>query len=436
MSKSKVRISQCMIVKNEEKNIERALSWGRPVMWEQIVVDTGSTDRTAEIARQMGAKVYEFPWNDDFAAAKNYAIERCKGDWIAMLDADEYMQPEDRDKLPELMAQADQRQLDVLSADLQQVREDGTSFSSSTLVRFFRNVPELRYRRRIHEQLEAVTGRELRWGDAVAELAVFHTGYQKAVLKDKKKNERNKKLILAELKDHPDDHEMMGYMGDEYLSDEDRVKAAVWYGRAVEHMPERLGNYDSRSAATLANYLMILTESEDLGWRELYETAVEKMPMEADFDYIAGRFFASQGQADQAVSHLEAALEKLETYGRNNRAMCLTRDLLGTYDLLVRCCYEAGQLEKSMSYGVTYLKYDRYNMAVLSRMLKVLLPDGGRRAGENQAVLEFFSKLYDFSGLKDRLFLVKTARMSDCGGFGDYGADHLFTPEERALLRV
>lgn len=72
----KIRISQCMIVKDEEKNIERALSWGKDIMWEQIVVDTGSTDRTAELARKAGAKVCYFPWTDDFAAAKNYAIEQ------------------------------------------------------------------------------------------------------------------------------------------------------------------------------------------------------------------------------------------------------------------------------------------------------------------------------------------------------------------------
>ena len=75
-------ISQCMIVKNEESNIERALSWGKGSVSEQIVVDTGSTDRTVEIARNMGTKVYEFPWIDDFAAAKNYAISKANYEWI------------------------------------------------------------------------------------------------------------------------------------------------------------------------------------------------------------------------------------------------------------------------------------------------------------------------------------------------------------------
>ena len=81
------RISQCLIVKNEENNIEKALSWGKGIVSEQIVVDTGSTDRTVEIAKQMGAAVYEFQWIDDFAAAKNFAISKAKYEWIAFLDA-------------------------------------------------------------------------------------------------------------------------------------------------------------------------------------------------------------------------------------------------------------------------------------------------------------------------------------------------------------
>ena len=69
----KIQISQCMIVKNEEKNIERALSWGREIVCEQIVVDTGSTDRTVELASAMVKEggIYHIPWQDDFAAAKN-----------------------------------------------------------------------------------------------------------------------------------------------------------------------------------------------------------------------------------------------------------------------------------------------------------------------------------------------------------------------------
>lgn len=90
-----------------------------------------------------------------------------------------------------------------------------------------------------------------------------------------------------------------------------------------------------------------------------------------------------------------------------------------------------------MSYGVTCLKYEKFNMAVLSRILRTLLPGGGRDSEEeNRAVLEFFSRLYDFSSLKDRLFLIKSAQMSDCGMFASYTASALFTPEEREQLKL
>ena len=111
-----IRISQCMIVKNEEKNIERALSWGRDVVWEQIVVDTGSTDHTVEIAKRMGARLFHFDWIDDFAAAKNYAIEKAGGDWIAFLDADEYLSEEDAKKLPLLLNELSRREYNALIA--------------------------------------------------------------------------------------------------------------------------------------------------------------------------------------------------------------------------------------------------------------------------------------------------------------------------------
>ena len=116
MSKrTRARISQCMIVKNEEKNIEKALSWGKGVVSEQIVVDTGSTDRTVELAEKMGAKVYHFEWIDDFSAAKNFAISKAKYEWVALLDADEYFSEEDAKKLLFYIRQLNDTKYDIIA---------------------------------------------------------------------------------------------------------------------------------------------------------------------------------------------------------------------------------------------------------------------------------------------------------------------------------
>lgn len=436
----KVRISQCMIVKNEERNIEKALSWGKAVMWEQIVVDTGSTDRTVELAQKLGAKVFYFPWKDDFSAAKNFAISKARGEWIAFLDADEYMEPGDALKMAEVIERISGDGFDGVSTGCQQIDDEGRIFASGTQIRFFRNQSDVRYRRRIHEQLESITGRELRVGDVTRELSVFHTGYQNAEIEGKNKNERNRRLILEELREKPDNYEMMGYMGDECLGDGEKAEAEQWYRRAVEFMPLTLKSYDQRSAVTFTKLLRLLTEKETISWNEaepLYQKAVEAFPEEADFDYIAGHFFASRGQAQPAVKHLEMAIGKLNAFGCYNKALLLAANLLEAYDMLVRCFYDLGEDSKCMSYGAEYLKYDKYNMGVLSRVLKVLLSNGEKiKEKEHGTILDFFSKLYDFGSLKDRLFLVKAAERSECQNFAGYAVRRLFTDEEREKLRL
>lgn len=393
MKKGKhIRISQCMIVKNEEKNIEHALSWGRDVMWEQIVVDTGSTDGTVEIARSLGARVCHYDWIHDFAAAKNYAIEQAKGDWIAFLDADEYMAPGDAKRLLEILDSLPLDKFDGISTGWQQLDSEGRIFASGTQIRIFRNKPDIRYRRRIHEQLESTEGRELRIGDVVASLSIFHTGYQGEAYARKNEGGRNRKLILEELAHNPKDHEMMGYMGDECLEDGDRAGAEQWYRRSVENMPGRLPEEDQRSAVTYTRLLTLLTEKEDAAWENaeaIYKKAVGHFPKEADFDYIAGRYFATAGKAGRASSYLEAALKKLNDFGCSNRALLLAANLMDAYDLLVRCCYEAGESQKCVSYAVACLKYDKYIMTVLSRLLLLLAPEGGKKEDFHR-VLQFF----------------------------------------------
>ncbi len=451
----KLRISQCLIVKNEESNIERALSWGKDIMWEQIVVDTGSTDRTVELAKKAGAKIFSFPWTDDFAAAKNYALEQAKGDWIAFLDADEYLMPEDAKKLYNVLKGLPAGKFDGISTGCLNLDDEGNISSSATLIRFFRNTLELRYRRRIHEQLESINGRELYIGDLTKDISIFHTGYQRKVLDSQAKKGRNRRLILKELEDHPKSCEMLGYMGDECVGDGDYSEAETWYRQAVKYMPSQLSEFDQRSAVTFSKLLKLLAEREGAVWedlKEIHSQAVKLLPQEADFDYIVARFFASQGQAKEAIRYLETAIKKLDTYGCNNKALLLAGDLLAAYDLLVRCCYEAEERQKCVSYGVTYLKYNKYGMAVLSRILKTLLSDERteqetekeyRRSSdkpaeskEYQAVAEFFAQIYDFSSLKDRLFLVKTAQKSDCSGFAAYSLNHFFTLEERSRLGI
>ncbi|TJX54288.1 glycosyltransferase family 2 protein, partial [Soehngenia saccharolytica] len=96
-----MNISVCIIVKNEQNNIEHCLKCLTPYMPEIIVVDTGSTDNTKAIASQYTDRVYDFPWINDFAAAKNFAISKATNSYVMVLDSDEFIESLDIQKLQE-----------------------------------------------------------------------------------------------------------------------------------------------------------------------------------------------------------------------------------------------------------------------------------------------------------------------------------------------
>lgn len=167
-------ISFCAIVKNEKQNLSRCLNSVRPYVDEMIVVDTGSEDGTPEIASQQGAKVFYFPWCDDFAAARNYAISQASGKWILTLDADEELIVnsatfrETLDSDPEVL---------VYSVDLLNVGEEDSQVGGK-FQRIFRNIPDIRYQGRLHEKLvykgEKIRGKRRVYLDSIK---ILHYGY-------------------------------------------------------------------------------------------------------------------------------------------------------------------------------------------------------------------------------------------------------------------
>ncbi|MDR2562183.1 MAG: glycosyltransferase [Holophagales bacterium] len=92
-------ISLAMIVKNEEETLAHCLESVKPIVEEMIIVDTGSTDSTIEIAKSFGASVYNFQWCDDFSAARNESLKHCTGEWVLIMDADEAIDPLDHEKI-------------------------------------------------------------------------------------------------------------------------------------------------------------------------------------------------------------------------------------------------------------------------------------------------------------------------------------------------
>ncbi len=195
-------VSVTMIVKDEEANLPDCLESIRGLADELIVVDTGSSDRTKEVAARYGAKVYDFQWRDSFAAARNEALRHATGAWVFWLDADDRLDEENRAKLRGLFATLKDEPAAYRMTCLCLAGPDGRETEVDHL-RLFRNHPQLRWDYRVHEQvLPAVR----RLGHAVrrAGVVVRHAGYRDpAVLA--RKRDRDLRLLELEARERPAD---------------------------------------------------------------------------------------------------------------------------------------------------------------------------------------------------------------------------------------
>ncbi len=163
-------ITLCMIVKNESEWIGQCLDSARGLVDQIVVVDTGSSDGTVEIARKHGAEVYFFEWNDDTSAARNESLKHANRDWILVLDADEAIARQDFDKVRELARSAEFDGFSLIQRNYTNdtYREDFlwavndpyaeskgfTGWVPKLIVRLFRNKPGTRFEGVAHELVE------------------------------------------------------------------------------------------------------------------------------------------------------------------------------------------------------------------------------------------------------------------------------------------
>lgn len=232
-----ISISACLIVKNEEENITACLESLRGIVDEIVVVDTGSTDQTEEIARSFGAKLGRTEWTDDFSAARNHSLELATGDWILWIDADERLAKDSHRSLLNAVTRPHLGGFNIEIVNF--VGDDETQdILNHWPCRLFRNLQNVRFEGRIHEQISPSL-RAAGFPIATLEGArLLHYGYQKHAMDAKGKQERTIRMLKREVAENPDDSFQMFNLGNAYYVAEDWENAERWLSACLGGIPQ------------------------------------------------------------------------------------------------------------------------------------------------------------------------------------------------------
>jgi len=288
-----ITISLCMIVKNEEDVIARCLNSVKEAIDEIIIVDTGSTDRTKEIATSLGAKVYDFEWINHFAAARNFSFQQATSDYIMWLDADDVLMPEDLARLLEL------KQREPFNYDTVTMKynlafdENGKPTYSYRRNRLVKRSMNFEWIGPVHEYLSV-------YGSS------FHSDIAVTHRKERHASNRNLDIYLARLEQGEEFTPRDQFYFANELRDHARYEEAIqWYDLFLEGKKGWVE--DNIAACSRKAHCYAQLKQRELAIRSLLQT-LEYTPPRPDFCYQLGSLFLHEKRYPEATYWYTQAL--------------------------------------------------------------------------------------------------------------------------------
>jgi len=307
MASGEVKLSAAMIVRDEEHHLEACLRSIQDLVDEIVLVDTGSEDQSVAIARRFGARVFEFAWCDDFAAARNHGLERCRGDWILYIDADERARPYPR-------------------TDLE---------------------PGIRFEGLMHETIWPGISRSLEEdGGEIGEcgLVLDHVGYDGP---QDHKHERNLPLLEKALAENPDHVYCWYHLGMVYFGLGRPEAAREAWRTGIEAVRKKKQRW--------------ATDSQEAGG--LLEEARRLFPEEQQLVWLDGHHLVRDGRLEEAVELFERLLHERESgrvdtdIGYDDRQFTSS-----TYATIASCCFQLGRYGEGGRYFALAEQFEPENL--------------------------------------------------------------------------
>ncbi len=311
----KLCLSIGMIVKNEEAILEECLQALEPlrraVSSELIIADTGSTDRTMEIAEKYADTLFQIPWNGDFGAARNETLDRAQGEWFFYIDADEVLDADCGELIHLLQSEEAKKYQTISMVRYEYTDNTHSDYSTTHYLRIHRRTPENRFTRKIHESLIA--------NQPICQLptVVHHSGYQDEVIREKQL--RNRPLLEQE--PGPMTPRRLRELSDTYAADipweVEQKKALLYQAIELEAQDKSQGMYPA-VYMTLGNICLFLKEyaEAELVAKRYFGQRADQPPMMSDMEmnYILGLSLHNQDAFSRAVAPLKQYQALYEQY--------------------------------------------------------------------------------------------------------------------------
>lgn len=302
-----LRISACAIVRDEAHDMPRWLENTAVYSDERIVVDTGSKDDTKSLAEAAGARVYDYMWRDDFAAAKNEALSHAAGDWVAFLDADEYFAEPQVVRWYLAALSVEQPEIEAVMLTIANLDEDDhfKEIQRFPTVRIFRRRADIAFAGRIHEAVGKKEG-QLEIKLERKHLLVCHLGYSSGRVR--KKIERNFALLQADIKKNGEQPGHYRYLADCYVAFGDWKKALYYALSALDSSVTAIGSDSDMYRTALQAMRECRMTAEDM--LALSDRALEAFPELPDFYAEKGMILSSMGRLKDAADSFEQAFSR------------------------------------------------------------------------------------------------------------------------------
>lgn len=380
------KISVCVIARDEEKFIEQCIKSVSSVADEIIVADTGSKDKTVQIAKRLGAEVFYFKWIDDFSAAKNFAMSKATGDWILFLDADEELNAHDVTVLRKAVNDSNQVVYSLIMVNYLDVGLNRKTVHRAP--RLFRNFKGFRYQGKIHEQIRDKNGRPLE--TKPLDMSIFHYGYIPDSLSGRNKFERNLKLLKSKLSENPEDLDALASLATQYFVAKDYENSLTRSLKLLEICNQKKSAEKSLLVTAFSisceclNEMNRYSEAVEFGKR-----ACELEPENPTNIYRLGRAHLGAGNLSEAEKLFKVALKQRDYVSNLIEVDMDTAGWKSLSALGMVCCIQ-GCYKEAIRYFLDALNNASCGADVIESLAYVYM-----LSGDNELAIRYFEKFLE-----------------------------------------